>query len=71
MSPAFTDLTKKKIEEIAGRYPDKRAALLPVLHLTQSEFGQIGAAEEELVAAALGIKAIEAVSYTHLTLPTN
>lgn len=59
MSPAFTDLTKKKIEEIVGRYPNKQAALLPVLHLAQSEFGQIGAAEEELVAAALDIKPIE------------
>ncbi|MFH1945115.1 MAG: NAD(P)H-dependent oxidoreductase subunit E [Acidobacteriota bacterium] len=59
MSPAFTDQTKKKIEEIVGRYPNKQAALLPVLHLARSEFGQIGAAEEELVAAALDIRPIE------------
>jgi len=66
MSPAFSDKTRKKIEEILSHYPHKEAALLPVLHLTQKEFGCISPVEEKLVAEILGIKPIrvrEAVSF--------
>lgn len=59
MSPEFSDKTKKKIEEILSRYPRKEAAILPVLHLTQQEFGFISSKEEKLVADVLGIKPIE------------
>lgn len=59
MSPEFSDKTKKKIEEILSRYPRKEAAILPVLHLTQQEFGFISSKEEKLVADILGIKPIE------------
>lgn len=59
MSPEFSDKTKKKIEEMLSRYPRKEAAILPVLHLTQQEFGFISSKEEKLVADILGIKPIE------------
>jgi len=59
MSPKFSDSTKKKIEEVVSRYPQKEAALLPVLHLVQQEIGYISAAEEERVAELLGIKPIK------------
>jgi len=66
MSPEYSDKSKKKIEEILSHYPKKEAALLPVLHLTQREFGFISPTEEKLVAAALEIKPIrvrEAVTF--------
>ena len=59
MSPEFTPQTKKKIEELIARYPKKEAALLPVLHLAQQEFGFISVEEEKLVANLLGIKPIK------------
>ena len=58
MSPEFSDQTRKKIEEILSRYPHKEAAILPILHLTQQEFGSISEEEERLVARILGIKPI-------------
>ncbi len=66
MSPKFSDQSKKKIEEILSHYPKKEAALLPVLHLTQREFGCISPTEEKLVAAILEINPIrvrEAVTF--------
>ncbi len=58
MSPEFSGKTKKKIEEIVARYPQKEAAILPVLHIAQKEFGSISVEEEKLVARILGIKPI-------------
>jgi NADH-quinone oxidoreductase E subunit len=58
MSREFSEKTKKKIEEIVARYPQKEAAILPILHITQQEFGSISAEEEKLVAQILGIKPI-------------
>ena len=66
MSPEYSEKSKKKIKEILSHYPQKEAALLPVLHLTQREFGCISPTEEKLVAAALEIKPIrvrEAVTF--------
>jgi len=59
MSPEYSPQTKKKIEEIISRYPKKEAALLPILHLTQQEFGFISAEEEKLISNLLGIKPIK------------
>lgn len=59
MSPEFTEQTKKKVTEIISRYPRKEAAILPVLHFVQKEFGCITAKEERLVAELLEIKPIE------------
>jgi len=59
MSPEFSDRTKKRIDKIVARYPRKEAAILPVLHLAQQEFGHISDEEEKLVAELLGIKPIE------------
>ncbi|MCK4337116.1 MAG: NADH-quinone oxidoreductase subunit NuoE [Candidatus Aminicenantes bacterium] len=50
---------KKKIDELISGYSERRAALLPVLHITQKEFGQITSVEEKLVAELLDIKPIE------------
>jgi NADH-quinone oxidoreductase E subunit len=58
MSVEFSEKAKKKIEEIVARYPQKEAALLPVLHITQQEFGFISGVQEKMVARILGIKPI-------------
>lgn len=66
MSQEFSGKSKKKIDEILSHYPKKEAALLPVLHLVQKEFGCISPTEEKLVAALLEIKPIkvrEAVTF--------
>ena len=59
MSPGYSEETKRKILEIISHYPEKGAALLPVLHITQKEFGYISVEEEKLVAELLGIKPIK------------
>jgi NADH-quinone oxidoreductase subunit E len=59
MSLELTDKTRKILEDIISRYPQKEAALLPVLHAAQKEFGHISAPEEELVASMLGISPVQ------------
>lgn len=59
MSPELTDRTVKKIEEIASRYANKEAALLPVLNLVQNEVGFISKQEEDRVAQLLDLKPIK------------
>ena len=56
MSPEYSASLRRKIDEVAALYPQKRAALLPVLHLVQREVGCITAEEERFVALALGLK---------------
>lgn len=51
----FNEQTQKSIEEILTRYPNKQAALLPVLHLAEKEFGWISPEVMELVAKRLEI----------------
>ena len=55
MSPEFSEQTKKSIDEIVARYPEKEAALLPVLHAAQREFGYISRATEKTVAGLLDL----------------
>jgi NADH-quinone oxidoreductase E subunit len=59
MSPEFSEQTKKRLGEVVSRYPQKKAALLPILHLVQKEVGYISAAEEKQVADLLEIKPIQ------------
>lgn len=42
-----------------AHYPEKKAALLPVLHVAQKEFGFISLDTERLVAALLDIKPVQ------------
>ena len=66
MSAAFSDEAKQKIKDIVSTYPDKAAALLPVLHLVQREFGYISESEEKMVAEQLGVSQVrvkEVVSF--------
>jgi NADH-quinone oxidoreductase E subunit len=55
MSPEFSEQIRKSIAAIVARYPEKEAALLPVLHAAQREFGYVSRATEKAVAAILDI----------------
>src|SRR5262245_49527972 len=46
---------KKKFDDILGRYPVKRSALLPLLHLLQEQEGWLSTAALEYAAALLGL----------------
>ena len=59
MNPEFSGKVRKEIEKIVARYPQKEAAILPVLHITQQEFGFISPESEKLIAGILGIKPIQ------------
>jgi len=66
MSAEFSDKAKKEIKDIISSYPDKEAALLPVLHLLQREFGYISETEEKMVAELLDVSQVrvkEVVSF--------
>tara|TARA_Y100000758_G_scaffold274214_1_gene217975 strand:- start:42 stop:536 length:495 start_codon:yes stop_codon:yes gene_type:complete len=49
----FSQKAGEFIEWLLGRYPDKQAALLPVLRLAEEEFGNIDDASVMLVAETL------------------
>jgi NADH-quinone oxidoreductase subunit E len=48
--PAFTAEQLAEVRRLQGLYPDKRGALLPVLHLAQDTFGYVSLEVEEYVA---------------------
>jgi NADH-quinone oxidoreductase E subunit len=49
----FSAQAKQRIERLLTQYPNRQAALLPVLHLAQDEFGHLGDEALHLVAATL------------------
>jgi len=51
----FNEASEREIEELLTRYPTKQAALLPVLHLAERDFGWISPDVMELVARRLEI----------------
>lgn len=55
MSPNFNAQAEQEIATILSHYPTKQAALLPVLHLSQKEFGWISPEVMELVAKRLDL----------------
>jgi NADH-quinone oxidoreductase subunit E len=58
---AFSDQTRDRAREIIARYPAgrQRSALLPLLHLVQSEQGYVSAEGIEFCAAQLGLTKAE------------
>src|SRR5215467_12345316 len=55
MGLAFSENTKRRIAEVRGRYPTAQAALLPVLHIAQEEFGDVRDEVAQLVAKTLAL----------------
>jgi NADH-quinone oxidoreductase E subunit len=59
----------QEIDKIVNQYEDKKAALLPVLHLIQEKEGFISAASEQKAADRLGIPVVQVhqvVCFYHL-----
>lgn len=56
---ALDDKTLAELREIAGRYPEKRSGLLPMLHLVQSVEGKVTPAAIEACADILDISAAD------------
>ena len=54
MSLAFSEESRRRVDGILSRYPTREAAILPVLHLAQREFGHLSDAAIEYVASLLG-----------------
>ena len=59
MSFAFTPERKKRFEMLVQRYPDKRSAALPVLHLAQEQEGYLSKETIETLARLVGIAPAE------------
>jgi NADH-quinone oxidoreductase subunit E len=59
MTTRFSEGLQERIAAACGGCPDKRSALLPVLHLVQNERGFIGPDDEIAVAGLLGLKPVE------------
>jgi NADH-quinone oxidoreductase subunit E len=55
----LSDAIKKAIVELQNQYPEKRSALIPALHLAQSEAGYLPLETQAEVAALFGIDATE------------
>lgn len=55
----FTSENKQQIEQILKRYPQKRAAMLPALHLVQEQEGYISPQAEAFVARLLEVPLVD------------
>lgn len=53
MALEFSAQSKQQIERLVARYPNKQAALLPVLHVAQDEFGHLPDEAIDLVSRTL------------------
>ena len=51
----FSDAQLSEVRRLQSLYPDKRGALLPVLHMAQDTFGHISLEAEEYVAGLFGL----------------
>lgn len=56
---AISDATREQMRELASRYPQARSALLPMLHLVQSEEGEVTVDAMNVCAEVLGITSAE------------
>jgi NADH-quinone oxidoreductase subunit E len=55
----LSEATRKKIEALMQRYPQRRSALIPSLHLAQEETGHISPEIIQQIAAMFGLAANE------------
>jgi len=58
----FSEPAKQRYEQILKRYPEKRAAVLPVLTLAQREFGWISPEVAEYIGNLMGYPASDMLS---------
>jgi NADH-quinone oxidoreductase subunit E len=58
----ISDETKRRFDELVKRYPEKRSALIPILHEVQAEVGYLSPAAIEWVAGFLGLSPSDVMS---------
>ncbi len=56
---SISETTRAELAELAGRYPQARSALLPMLHLVQSEEGYVSPEGIAACAATVGLSTAE------------
>ncbi len=56
---SLSDVTRRELADLAGRYPHARSALLPMLHLVQSDEGFVSQEGIAACAAVLGLSTAE------------
>ncbi len=61
----FTDTSRQEALALMKRYPSKSAALLPILHLAQKEFGFIDDDAERAVSELMGLSPISVREASH------
>lgn len=59
MGVKFSKEGQKKFRALVNRYPERQAAMLPVLYLAEQEFGHICPEVEEYVARLLHVPAVK------------
>jgi NADH-quinone oxidoreductase subunit E len=58
----ISEATKRRFDELVGRYPERRSALIPILHEVQAEVGYLSPEAVEWVAAYLGLSRADVMS---------
>lgn len=58
----ISDETKRRFNVLVTRYPEKRSALIPILHEVQAEVGYLSPEAIESVAGFLGLSAADVMS---------
>jgi NADH-quinone oxidoreductase subunit E len=59
VSVEFSAAARKKFDEIVSQYPQRRAAMLPVLYLAEKEFGYVSPEVEVYVASLLDVAPVK------------
>ena len=58
----ISDETKQRFDELVKRYPERRSALIPILHEVQAEAGYLSPEAIEWVAGYLGLSPADVMS---------
>ena len=59
MNVAFSDAARAEFERLLTRYPDRKAVILPALHLAQKEFGYVSDEAIVYIAGLVGTSPAE------------
>jgi len=58
----IAEVTRKRFDDLVARYPEKRSALIPILHAVQAEVGHLSPAAIEWVAGYLSLSPADVMS---------
>jgi NADH-quinone oxidoreductase subunit E len=61
-SAIILEATRRRLDELVGRYPEKRSALIPILHEVQTELGYLSPEAIRWVAEFLGLSPADVMS---------